>query len=132
VLVVDDNRDTADAMAMYFQLSGYAIYVACSAPEALDIANITTPDVVLSDIGLPGMDGYALIKELRNMGGFSATLCVAVTGYSTTADRAAAIEAGFDAHIAKPADVAKLEKFVRQLHAECLQAKELSCVYTHP
>jgi CheY-like chemotaxis protein len=77
-----------------------------------------TPDVVLSDIGLPGMDGYALVKELRNMDGFSTTLCVAVTGYSTAADRAAAIEAGFDAHIAKPADVAKLEEFIQKLHAE--------------
>jgi len=67
--------------------------VAYSGPDALALTNTMTPDVVLSDIGLPGMDSYALVKELRNMDGFATTLCVAVTGYSTAADRAAAIEA---------------------------------------
>jgi signal transduction histidine kinase/ActR/RegA family two-component response regulator len=118
MLVVDDNRDTADAMAMYFQLSGYATYVAYSAAEALVLASTSAPDVVLSDVGLPGMDGYALVRELRKLESFSATLFVAITGYSTNTDREAALQAGFNAHVSKPADVAKLAQLIQRLHAE--------------
>jgi len=124
VLVVDDNRDTADAMAMYFELSGYATYVAYSGAEALAVASTAAPDVVLSDIGLPGMDGYALVRELRKLEGFSATLFVAITGYSTNADREAALQAGFDAHVSKPADTTKLGQLIQQLYAERRQARK--------
>jgi signal transduction histidine kinase/ActR/RegA family two-component response regulator len=117
VLVVDDNRDTADAMAMYFQISGYKTFVAYSAAEALVLASTLIPDVVLSDVGQPGMDGYALVRALRSLDGFAATLFVAITGYSSNADREAALRAGFDAHVPKPADVTKLEQFIQQLHA---------------
>ena len=118
ILVVDDNRDTADAMAMYFQISGYKTFVAYSGAEALVLASTLTPDVVLSDVGLPGMDGYALVRALRSLDGFAATLFVAITGYSSNADREAALRAGFDAHVPKPADVKKLEQFIQRLHAE--------------
>nr|WP_256981942.1 response regulator [Caballeronia sordidicola] len=118
ILVVDDNRDTADAMAMYFQLLGYSTFVAYSGAEALVLASTAAPDVVLSDVGLPGMDGYALVRELRKLEGFTATLFVAITGYSTNTDREAALRAGFDAHVSKPANVAKLGQLIQQLHAE--------------
>lgn len=118
LLVVDDNRDTADAMAIYFQLSGCATRVAYSGAEALDVASTFLPDVVLSDIGLPGMDGYALVRELRKLKGLAATLFIAITGYSTSADREAALQAGFDAHVSKPADVAELGRHIQRLHAE--------------
>jgi len=116
VLIVDDNRDTADAMAMYFQLSGYATYVAYSGAEALVVANTAMPDVVLSDVGLPGMDGYALVRQLRKQEAFARTLFVALTGYSSSADQEAALSAGFDAHVSKPADVAKLTQLIQRLH----------------
>jgi signal transduction histidine kinase len=95
VLVVDDNRDTADAIALYFELSGHETRVAYRAAEALAIVATWTPDVVLSDIGLPDMDGYELVRALRELKRLQATTFVAITGYAD--DRAAALEAGFDA-----------------------------------
>jgi CheY-like chemotaxis protein len=89
-----------------------------SGAEALVLASTLTLDVVLSDVGLPGMDGYALVRALRSLDGFAATLFVAITGYSSNADREAALRAGFDAHVPKPADVKKLEQFIQRLHAE--------------
>jgi signal transduction histidine kinase/ActR/RegA family two-component response regulator len=118
ILVVDDNHDTADAMGMYFQVAGYKTFVAYSATEALVLAGTWTPDVVLSDVGLPDMDGYELVRALRSLDGFAATVFVAITGYSSKTDREAALRAGFDAHVPKPADARKLEQFIQRLHAQ--------------
>ncbi|TCG03964.1 hypothetical protein BZM27_44365 [Paraburkholderia steynii] len=110
ILVVDDNRDTADAIALYFELSGHETRVAYRADEALDIVANWTPDVVLSDIGLPDMDGYELVRALRKLERLQATTFVAITGYAD--DRTAALEAGFDTHMPKPADAGRLEQFL--------------------
>ncbi|MPW22494.1 response regulator [Paraburkholderia sp. CNPSo 3157] len=110
ILVVDDNRDTADAIALYFELSGHETRVAYRAAEALDIVANWTPDVVLSDIGLPDMDGYELVRTLRKLEHLRATTFVAITGYAD--DSTAAVEAGFDAHMPKPADARRLEQFL--------------------
>lgn len=110
VLVVDDNRDTAEAMALYFELSGHETRVAYRAADALAIVASWTPDVVLSDIGLPDMDGYELVRAFRKLERLHATTFVAVTGYAD--DRTAALEAGFDTHMPKPVDAGKLEQFL--------------------
>ncbi|MGF6656313.1 signal transduction histidine kinase/ActR/RegA family two-component response regulator [Paraburkholderia youngii] len=110
ILVVDDNRDTADAIALYFELSGHETRVAYRAAEALASVANWTPDVVLSDIGLPDVDGYELVRALRKLKHLQATTFVAITGYAD--DRAAALEAGFDAHMPKPADAGRLEQFL--------------------
>jgi signal transduction histidine kinase/ActR/RegA family two-component response regulator len=126
VLVVDDNRDTADAMGMFFQVSGHDTRVAYSAADALLLAATWIPDVVLSDIGLPDMDGYALVRALRNLPGFQQSTFVAITGYASDKDRDAALQAGFDAHVPKPADVGKLERFVVKARAEKVQAHQVN------
>jgi CheY-like chemotaxis protein len=102
VLVVDDNRDAADSMAEMVELLGHAAEVAYDGPTALEKARANPPDVVLCDVGLPGMSGYDIARALRanDMDGVQ---LVAVTGYAQPEDLKAAVEAGFDRHIAKPA-----------------------------
>jgi signal transduction histidine kinase/CheY-like chemotaxis protein len=117
ILVVDDNHDTADAMTMYFEVAGHHPRVTYNSADALALVANWTPDVVLSDIGLPDMDGYALVRALRQMNGMNATVFIAVTGYASKKDREAALAAGFDAHFTKPADVGRLERFVLKLRA---------------
>ncbi|MBP0595057.1 response regulator [Paraburkholderia sp. LEh10] len=110
VLIIDDNHDTADAIALYFELSGHATRVAYCAAEALAIVDNWVPDVVLSDIGLPDVDGYELVRAFRKLERLKTTTFVAITGYAD--DRLAALEAGFDAHMSKPVDAGKLEQFL--------------------
>ncbi|SDI91405.1 GAF domain-containing protein [Paraburkholderia steynii] len=110
VLVVDDNHDTADAIALYFELCGHETRVAYRAAEALAIVDNWVPDVILSDIGLPDMDGYELVRAFRKLERLKTTTFVAITGYAD--DRTAALEAGFDAHMPKPVDAGKLERFL--------------------
>jgi signal transduction histidine kinase/CheY-like chemotaxis protein len=117
ILIAEDNRDTADALALYLQLSGNTARVAYSAAEALVIANEWRPEVVLSDIGLPDMDGYALIRAMRGLDCLANTTFVAITGYASDSDKIAAIEAGFDAHMTKPVDATTLEEFLRRARA---------------
>jgi signal transduction histidine kinase/ActR/RegA family two-component response regulator len=110
VLVVDDNHDTADAIALYFELSGHETRVAYRAADALAIVDNWVPDVVLSDIGLPDMDGYELVRAFRKLERLKTTTFVAITGYAD--DRMAALDAGFDTHMPKPVDAGKLERFL--------------------
>jgi CheY-like chemotaxis protein len=104
ILVVDDNDDARKALCRLLTLLGY---VAVSAPDgvtALAIAKEMKPQVVLVDIGLPGMDGYELARQLRRAHSTDLRL-VAVTGYGQESDRARAFAAGFDAHLVKPVEV---------------------------
>jgi signal transduction histidine kinase/ActR/RegA family two-component response regulator len=123
ILIAEDNHDTADALALYLQLSGNITRVAYSGAEALAIANEWRPEVVLSDIGLPDMDGYALIRAMRGLDGLASTTFVAITGYASDSDKIAAIEAGFDAHMTKPVDATSLEEFLRRARAANMQAR---------
>jgi signal transduction histidine kinase/ActR/RegA family two-component response regulator len=123
ILIAEDNHDTADALALYLQLSGNTTRVAYSGAEALAIANEWRPEVVLSDIGLPDMDGYALIRTMRGLQCLASTTFVAITGYASDSDKIAAIEAGFDAHMTKPVDATSLEGFLRRARVANKQAR---------
>ena len=101
VLVVDDNRDAAESLAQLVQMFGHDAEVAYDGPSAIRKACGNLPDVMLCDIGLPEMDGYAVAKEIRAQGGQGVRL-IAVTGYAQPEDLAKAAAAGFDGHIAKP------------------------------
>ncbi len=115
VLVVDDNRDAAESLALVLQLAGHETRTAGDGPQALVAAREFRPAAVLLDIGLPGpMDGYKVALRLREEPGLEAVLLVAVTGYGTPEDVARAREARFDRHITKPADPEQ----VRRLLAE--------------
>jgi CheY-like chemotaxis protein len=101
ILVVDDCPDSATTLQMLLQGWGYEAHVATDGPTALDLADIHQPDVVILDLGLPGMDGYEVARRLRRPGGLRPVL-VAHSGYCTDADVRRSLEAGFIAHLAKP------------------------------
>ncbi|MEK7953934.1 PAS domain-containing hybrid sensor histidine kinase/response regulator [Luteolibacter soli] len=117
LLIVDDNRDGAESMAMLQELMGHQTRLAHSGPDAVKIAQEFLPDVILLDIGLPGMDGYEVARKLREMPLLDHTLLIALTGYGSEEDRQLAREAGFDEHLAKPADQERLQRLMRQ-HAQ--------------
>ena len=119
VLVVDDNADSAMLLVYTLREKGYAVQSACSGPDGLMVARQWRPDVVLLDIGLPGLSGYEVARRLRTMplgeadGGkkFGGRI-IAVTGYGRDSDIARAREAGFDAHLMKPYTFDELEKLL--------------------
>ncbi len=110
ILVVDDNKDSADTLAMLLRVAGHEVHAAHSGSTALEAARTFIPNVVLLDIGLPGMDGLEVARHLRGDLRLSETLLVAVTGYGHDEDRRRSQDAGFNAHLVKPVDLAALNK----------------------
>ncbi len=109
VLVVEDNVDAADSLNMLLRLYGHEVQLARSGPAALRLASASRPDVVLMDIGLPGMDGYEVAKRLRAKPEFKDVVMCALTGHTPSeADRQRQQETGFDHYYIKPVDLAKL------------------------
>jgi PAS domain S-box-containing protein len=109
VLVVDDNVDAAASLAALLRYANYEVRVAHGGSEAFEMLHAFSPQVVLLDIGLPGMDGYDLAKAMRSRSETRGALLVAITGYGQESDRARAREAGFDHHLTKPVDFARLQ-----------------------
>lgn len=109
VLVVEDNVDAADSLSMLLQLYGQDVQVARTGPTALEMAATYRPDVVLPDIGLPGMDGYEVARQLRQKPELKGTVLCALTGYSPSeADRQRQQDTGFDHYYVKPVDAETL------------------------
>jgi CheY-like chemotaxis protein len=104
VLVVDDNRDSAEMMSLLLSMHGHTVRTAHDAESALTVAFDFAPQAALLDIGLPGVNGYELAQRLRNDHRTRDIRLVAVTGWGQDADRARARAAGFDAHLTKPAE----------------------------
>jgi len=115
VLVVDDNVDAAEAIATLLQFSGYQIDVAHDPHDALAIAERAQPDLVLLDIGLPGMTGYEVAQRLRESSGGRRAKIVALTGYGQEQDNEQAKAAGFAAYLVKPVDADELTALVNEL-----------------
>jgi CheY-like chemotaxis protein/two-component sensor histidine kinase len=110
VLVVDDNVDAAETLDLLLRSLGHETRVAFEGPEALKIAAEFRPDVVLLDIGMPGMDGYEVARHLRPLKRERAFRVVAVTGWGNAADREKSREAGFDLHLVKPVSEEELSR----------------------
>lgn len=115
ILIVDDNRDAAETMAALLRLDGHRVSLAFDGPEALEAAQRELPDVVLLDIGLPRMNGFEVARQIRAMPQLAGALVIGMSGYAQSADRAAARAAGFDAHLAKPADLSQVYRTLEQL-----------------
>jgi CheY-like chemotaxis protein len=111
VLVVDDNTDAAEALAKLLRHKGYEVRVANDGPRALEVTATHWPEVVLLDIGLPGMDGYEVCQRIRRQG-LSGAQIVALTGFGQARDRQRSQEAGFDAHLVKPVELGELLKLL--------------------
>jgi two-component system CheB/CheR fusion protein len=110
VLVVDDNVDAAESLAVVLRLTGHEARTAHSGAEALHAAGAFRPEAVLLDLGLPGgLSGYELAPRLRQLPGLGGALLVALTGLGQEEDRRRSQEAGFDAHLTKPADLDALQ-----------------------
>ena len=114
ILVVDDNIDGADMLAGLLSLDGHAVQTVASGPEALERLDDFHPDIVLLDIGLPGLDGYEVARRIRADARRAGIRLVAVTGYGRDADRERSRDAGFDAHLVKPVEFATLQRVIAQ------------------
>ncbi len=109
VLVVDDEPDSNEVVSTVLRSSGAEVRVAASAAEALEQLRQWTPQIIVSDIGMPGEDGYAFIAKLHAQPGGTAHIpVVALTAYATTEDRVRIFSTGFKAHVVKPIDPVEL------------------------
>jgi two-component system CheB/CheR fusion protein len=114
VLVIDDNADNAESMQDALQLDGHEVRVAYDGPTGIDIAREFHPEVVVCDIGLPGMDGYAVARAFSTDEALKDVPLVAVTGYTRPEDLRRAADSGFDKHLAKPVSIEALERAIAE------------------
>jgi two-component system, chemotaxis family, CheB/CheR fusion protein len=117
VLVVDDAPDVTHMLAVLLQYAGYEVVTVFSAFDALNAARTEQFDVIVSDIGMPGMSGYELAKELRNMANYHKVLMIAITGFSMYDDRERAIQSGFNAFLTKPINPTALTDLIKRLNS---------------
>jgi signal transduction histidine kinase/CheY-like chemotaxis protein len=115
VLVVDDNRDAVESLAMLLEMMGHEVRTASDGVEALEVATEFVPDVVLLDLGLPRLSGYEVAQRLRLLDGCARTRLVALTGWGQEEDRRRSREAGFDHHLVKPVDPDALDALLHEL-----------------
>ena len=115
VLVVDDVSDVTEMLSVLLTHAGYDVTTASSAQEAITLARRTRFEMIVSDIGMPEMNGYELAQALRSEPGYVSVPMVAVTGYSMFDDRNRSLTAGFDAHVTKPIDPRAFLSLIEQL-----------------
>jgi CheY-like chemotaxis protein/two-component sensor histidine kinase len=113
ILVVDNNRDAADSLAMLLRMAGHQTHTAYDGQEALVMVGELTPDVVLLDIGLPNLNGYEVARRIREQGG-TGPILIAVTGWGSEDDYRQSLEAGFDEHLTKPVEFAMLRRILSE------------------
>ena len=126
ILVVDDNEDAAQSLALLLSCGGHTTRAALSSEEALECVESFAPQIALLDIGLPRMSGYELAQRFRRDPKLRAVRLVALTGYGQAEDRARALHAGFDDHLVKPVDLAVLERTLAAISSEQLASRYIS------
>jgi CheY-like chemotaxis protein len=114
-LVVDDVSDVTDMLSVLMTHAGYEVATASSAPDAIALAKENHFDIVISDIGMPEMNGYELAEALRSLPDYQTVPMVAVTGYSMFDDRSRSLNAGFNEHVTKPIDPRAFLNLIEQL-----------------
>ena len=117
MLVIEDEPDIAMAMRLVLEMAGHQVAIARNGPDGLATARAFKPEVVLCDIGLPGMDGYEVARRIRADETLRASFLVALSGYAQVDDVAAARAAGFDEHLAKPASLEKVQRVLASIRA---------------
>ena len=115
VFVVDDVPDVTEMIELLLKHAGYDVSTAESAQDALHLARLNHYDLVISDIGMPEMNGYELAAALRELAAYNKTPLIAVTGYSEYDDRGRAVRAGFNVHLTKPIEPTQLLTLMREL-----------------
>jgi len=112
ILLVEDMRDAARMLKLILSAAGHEVKIALTAGEALDTVQSFTPQVIVCDIGLPDMDGYALCRRFRELPALAGIRLIALTGYGQTEDVVLAKQAGFDIHLTKPVDIPTLKSAI--------------------
>jgi CheY-like chemotaxis protein len=115
ILVVDDSLDGARSLSMLLEILGHEVRTVHDGLSALAEAQKSVPEIVLMDIGLPGIDGFEVARRMRQDHGMRDTTLVAITGYGHDEDRRRSREAGFDAHLVKPIDPKDLNRLLASL-----------------
>jgi CheY-like chemotaxis protein len=115
ILVVDDNKDSADSFALILQRMGHSTHAVYHSSEVFANVRVFKPHIVFLDIGLPGLDGYKIARSIRDELGYDALRIVAVSAYAQDTDRVKARKAGFDAHVAKPVDYSIVESILKTI-----------------
>jgi CheY-like chemotaxis protein/anti-sigma regulatory factor (Ser/Thr protein kinase) len=115
VLLVDDSPDTLELLCALFSQYNCRVLAAESVPEALRLIATEPPGLIISDIGLPGIDGYEFMERVRRLPGMEKVPAIAISGYAMEEDRLRALEAGFGAHIAKPIEPDRLFTLIQRL-----------------
>ena len=115
ILVVDDNRDAADSLGLLLQMLGATVYVVHDGLNALNAVDFFRPEVVMLDLGMPGMDGYEVARRIRERPDAAAIVLIALSGRGKDTDRLSTRDAGFAHHIVKPADIGALQSLLASL-----------------
>ncbi|HDR8896299.1 TPA: response regulator, partial [Burkholderia territorii] len=115
IVIVDDNRDSADTLGVLLQVKGHAPRVAYNAADALAIARDVVPHLMLIDLSMPDVDGFTLLHELRAIEVLAGTTCVALSGHASPADLARTASEGFDDHLVKPVEMAVLDALLQRV-----------------
>ena len=127
ILVCDDERDTANMLALVLREDGHEVHVALRGDEALDVCRLFRPDVVISDISIPGESGYAIARELRQRLGTLAPLLIAISGkWTKSADQLVGKAVGFDHYLLKPADPKEVIGLIEHLRTGQWESGESS------
>jgi CheY-like chemotaxis protein len=112
VLIVDDNRDSANSLATLLKLTGHDVYTANDGLEAVEVTAKLEPEIILMDIGMPRLNGYEAARRIRTQPRIERVTLVALSGWGQPEDRRRSKEAGFDAHLLKPVDLAALTELL--------------------
>jgi two-component system CheB/CheR fusion protein len=115
ILVVDDVADVTEMIALFLKHAGFDVVTANSANKALQLTSQARFDLIISDIGMPEMNGYQLAESLRERRDYDSTPMIAVTGYTEYDDRGRSLRAGFNAHLTKPINPSHLLKLIGEL-----------------
>jgi signal transduction histidine kinase/ActR/RegA family two-component response regulator len=115
VLIVEDQRELRMVMRRLLETMGHEVVTADNGEDAIEALNSFKPDIIFSDISMPGMTGYDLIRELRKRSDLLGVRMIAMTGFGQETDRKAALESGFDEHLVKPVDVDRLNELFSRL-----------------
>lgn len=122
VLIIDDNKDLTEIMCDLIGLLGHKTIYSLDGKDGISKAKEHRPDVIICDIGLPVMDGYAVAQQLRKDDELKETFLIALSGYAGPEDRKRSKEAGFDRHLAKPADISAIERVIAEATMRIKQA----------
>jgi len=123
ILLVEDSEDVLYLLRLQLESIGYAIDAATNATAALEAAQRRRPDVIVSDLRMPDIDGLEFIRRVRHIQSLASVPAIALTGASSDSDVQQAICNGFTAHLVKPAEATELSKLIEQLTPRCAQRK---------